>query len=52
MNTLGTLSMWLNTISSEVDELAVSKHTSQVSNGYGYGYGDSYGGGMAERKRE
>jgi len=30
MNTLGTMSMWLNTISSEVDELAVSKHTSQA----------------------
>ena len=30
MNSLGTMSMWLDTISSEVDELAVSKHTSQV----------------------
>ena len=30
MNTLGTMSMWLDTISNEVDELAVSKHTSQV----------------------
>lgn len=30
MNTLGTMSMWLDLISSEVDELAVSKHTSQA----------------------
>ena len=34
MNTLGSLHMWLNTISSEVDELAVSKHTSQVRQVY------------------
>jgi hypothetical protein len=31
MNTLGSISNWMNLIANEVDDLAVSKHSSHVS---------------------